>query len=76
MYKLQLAMEAPISSTELIEKLGNLADTEVAQQITEGKFEMPDEIDEATAAVLTEIGQLGVEMTSRKVSIIITPEEF
>ena len=42
MYKFQLAMGAPISSTELIKKLGNLANTEVAQKITEGKFEMPD----------------------------------
>ena len=32
-YRFQLAMDAPISSTELLSKLGNLADTEIAQQI-------------------------------------------
>ena len=45
--RFQLAMDAPISSTELIKKLGNLADTEIAQQIVEGTFDSPDEMDEA-----------------------------
>ena len=48
-YIFQRAMDAPISSTGLINKLGNLADTEIAHQIIEGTLDIPDEIDEATA---------------------------
>ena len=69
-------MDAPISSTELLHKLGNLADTEIAQQIVEGTFDIPDVIDEATAKILTEIGSMGIQLTNGSVSIDITPEEF
>ena len=41
-YRFQLAIDAPISSTNLLSKLGNLADTEIAQQIIEGTFDIPE----------------------------------
>ena len=63
-------------STDLIEKLGNLVDTEIAQHIVEGSYEVQDEIDEATAEIFKEIEAMGVEISNRKVSIIFTPEEF
>jgi len=75
-YRFQLAIDAPISSTDLSSKLGNLADTEIAQQIIEGTFDIPEEIDEATAEILEEIGSMGIEMTNGSVSITISPEEF
>ena len=75
-YRFQLAADAPISKTRLLEQLGYLADTEVAQQIIEGTFEIPDEIDDATALVLEEIGRIGVQMTSGEITLTITPEEF
>ena len=75
-YRLQLAADAPISKTRLLEQLGYLADTEVAQQIIEGTFEIPDDIDDATALVLEEIGRIGVQMTSGEITLSITPEEF
>ena len=56
-YRSKLAMDAPISSTDLIKKLGNLADTEIAQHRVEGSYEVPDKIDEATAEILKEIRQ-------------------
>ena len=61
-YRFQLAMDALISSTDLLSKLGNLADTEIAQQIIEGTFDIPEEIDEATAKILEEIGSMGIKM--------------
>ena len=69
-------MDAPIISTDLITKLGNLADTEIAQQIVEGTFDIPDEIDEATAETLEEIGSMGFQLTNGSICIVITPEEF
>ena len=77
-YRFHLAMDAPISSTDLLSKLGNLVDTEIAQQITEGTFDIPEEIDEATAEILEEIGSMGMQLANGSVSITITitPEEF
>ena len=75
-YRFQLSMNAPILSTDLIEKLGNFADTKIAQQIIEGIFDTPDEIDEATAEILDEIGSIGIQLTNSSISINIIPEEF
>ena len=75
-YRFQLAMDAPITSTDLITKVGNLADTEIAQQIVEGTFDIPDEINEATAEILEGIGSMGVLPTNGTICIIITPEEI
>ena len=61
-YRLQLAMDAPISSTDLLSKLVNLADTEIAQQIIEGTFDIPEEIDEVTAEFLEEIGLMAIQI--------------
>ena len=75
-FRFKLAADAPISATELIHKLGHLADTEIALQIVESNYEASKDIDEETRAIIEEIGALGVELTNGKVSIIITPEEF
>ena len=74
--RFQLAMNAPITSTDLITELGNLADTEIAQHIVVGTFDIPDEIDKATAEILEEIGSMGVQLTNGSICIVITPEEF
>ena len=75
-YRFQLANDAPISSTKLIEQLGYLADSDIAQQIVEGSFEIPDELDDATALILEEIGRIGVQLSNGEVTIEITAEEF
>ena len=56
--------------------MGNLADTEIAQQIIEGTFDIPDEIEEDTAEILEEIGSIGVQLTNGSICIVITPEKF
>jgi len=74
--RFQLAMDAPISSTELIHQLGHLADTEIAKQIVEGNFECPEELTKMTIAIIEEIGSMGFELTNGEITIIISPEEF
>ncbi len=71
-----MAAEASISNTRLIEQLGYLVDSEIAQQLIEGTYDIPDEVDNATALVLEEIGQVGVQLTNGDVTIEITPKEF
>ena len=65
-YRFQLANDAPISSTKLIEQLGYLADSDIAQQIVEGSFEIPDELDDDTALILEEIGRIGVQLRTAR----------
>ena len=75
-FRFKLAADAPISTTELIHKLGHLADTDIAAQIAESNYNIMEDIDDKTRAIIEEIGALGVELTNGKVCIIITPEEF
>ena len=71
-YRFQLVNDAPISKTTLIDQLGYLADTEIAQQIVEGTFDIPDEIGDSIALILEEIGKIGVKMTNGDATITIT----
>ena len=75
-YRFQLANDAPISKTTLIDQLGHLANTDIAKQIVEGSFDIPDEVDDSIALILEEIGKIGVKMTNGDAMITITPEEF
>lgn len=71
-----MAADAPISKTLLIDQLGYLGDSEIAQQLAEGSFKIPDEISDATALILEKIGRIGMQMTNGDVTITITQEEF
>ncbi len=74
--RFQLANDAPISKTMLINQLGYLADTDIAKQLVEGSYEIPDEVDDVTALLLEEIGRIGIQMTNGDISVTISPEEF
>ena len=75
-YRFQLAAQAPIESTRLIEQLGYLGDSAIAEQIIEGKYDIPDTLDDATAMLVQEIGRIGIMLTNGDITITITPEEF
>jgi hypothetical protein len=76
-YRFQLAHSAKIHSSSLAYQLGYLSDTEVAKQILEGTYEIPDDIDDATALILDEIARIGMEIVSHDgEKITITPEDF
>ena len=74
--RFQLACAAPITSTRLIYQLGYLGDSEIATQIVKGTYEIPDEVDDATALILEEIGRIGVDLTNGDKTMSITPEDF
>ena len=42
----------------------------------EGTYDIPDEVDDATALILEEIGRIGVKLSDGEVTVTITPEEF
>jgi hypothetical protein len=66
----------PISRIKLIDQLGYLGDSKIAQKIIKGTFDIPDEIDNATTLILEEIGKIGVQLSNGKVKIEITKEEL
>ena len=71
-YRFHLANNAPISHTKLIDQLGYLGASDIAQQIVKGTFDIPDEINDATALILKEIGQIGVKLSNGEITIEIT----
>jgi len=75
-YRFQLVNDAPISSTKLIKKLGYLADSDIARQLVEGSFVIPDELDDATVLILEKIDRIGDQLSNGEVIIEITAEEF
>ena len=75
-FRFQLANDAPISKTKLVKQLGYLTDTEIAQQLIEGTYDIPDEVDDATTLILEEIGRIGMQMTNGDITVTISPEEF
>jgi hypothetical protein len=56
------------------EKLRYLSDEALAKAITTGTYEIPTDLDPATAMILEEIGKLGMKIVNNE--IIITPEDF
>ena len=72
-----LAHRAPIMKTYLAKKLRYLNDEELARSILDGTFEIPDDMDDATALILEEIGKMGLKIINGEgKEIIITPEDF
>ncbi len=75
-FRFQLTTESPISSTKLIDQLGYLGNNKITQKLVEGKFDIPEEIDDTTALILEEICKSGVKLTNREVTIDVTPDDF
>ena len=75
-FRFQLATDAPINKTKLVKQLGYLADTEIAQQLIEGTYDIPDEVDDATTLILEEFGRIGMQMTNGDITVTISPETF
>ena len=57
--RFRLGHSAPISKTLLGEEVGYLSDSQVAQDIIMGTYVIPEDMEEGTALVLTEIGRVG-----------------
>ena len=74
--RFQLAKDAPLSKTLLIDDLGYLADTDTARQILNGTFPIPDEVDDITTIILEEIGRIGGLTQSGGIDSTVTPDDF
>jgi hypothetical protein len=61
-----LAHSAPIMNLLLGEKLRYLSDESLAKAIITGVYEIPTDLDPATAMILKEIGQVGNEDCQRR----------
>ena len=57
--RFRLGHSAPIEKTLLGEEVGYLSDSKVAQDIIMGTYEIPADMEEGTALLLTEIGKVG-----------------
>jgi hypothetical protein len=72
-----LAHSAPISKTLLGEKLRYLSDEAIALDIILNRYEIPDDMDEATALILREIGKMGMKIvTGDGRTLVVTPSDF
>jgi hypothetical protein len=75
--RFSLAQSAPIMNTLLGEKLQYLSNKSLAKVIITGMYDIPTNLDPATAMILKEIGTLGMKIVNSNANkIIITPEDF
>jgi hypothetical protein len=75
--RFSLAHSAPIMNLLLGEKLRYLSDESLAKTIITGTYDIPTNLEPATAMILKEIGRLGMKIVnSNNNEIIITPEDF
>ena len=59
------------------EDLKYLGDSEITKNIFTGIYEIPDDVDNATALILMEIGKLGMKIScGEEEDIVITPDNF
>jgi hypothetical protein len=71
------AHSAPIMNSLLGERLRYLSDKALAKAIITGTYNIPTDLDPATAMILREMGKLGMKIVNGdNNSIIITPKEF
>ncbi len=76
-FHFHLAHSAYITKTSISSKLGYLLDTEVSRQLIDGTYEIPMDVDDATALVMEEIARLGLKMrSSRGEEFVVSPEDF
>ena len=60
--RFQLADNVPTETTELMKQIGYLANSKIAEQILNGTFITPSDLDDATALVLEDIGRIGMQV--------------
>ena len=76
-YRFLLVHSAKITGTTLAEKLGYLSDVQVTEALFTGEMEIPDNANNVTALVLTEISRLGIEfLAGNGEKIVVSPDEF
>ena len=70
------AMGSPFYSNQLFDDVGFTGDTECAQQILEGMYEIPGGTDEFTTLLLKECAEMYRKMSREDVATYITVEDY
>ena len=76
-FRFLLAHSAKITGTTLAEKLGYLSDAQIAEALIKEDMPIPDDVDDVTALILTEISKVGLELiagTGERVTV--SPADF
>eukprot|EP00956_Cyclotella_meneghiniana_P008545 scaffold11579_cov40-Cyclotella_meneghiniana.AAC.10 len=70
------AASSPFCQGLLGEQLGYLSDTTIAESFLDGSYEIPPEIDDATALLIDEIGRIGQSVIRGSTRQDISPDKF
>jgi hypothetical protein len=74
--RFQAALIAPCHQGTFFEDVGHLADGPVAQQILEGTYEYPPDLDPVTRLLLEEAAITYAELSPTEVATYVTVEDF
>jgi hypothetical protein len=74
--RFQLALIAPCHRGKLFKDVGHLADGPVAQQILEGTYKYPQDLDPATRLLFEEATATYAALSPTAIATYVTPEEF
>ena len=74
--RFQSALIAPCHRGTFFEEVGHLADGPVSQQILEGTYEYPQDLDPATRLIFEEAARTYASLFLQEVAIYVTPEDF
>jgi hypothetical protein len=74
--RFQSALIAPCHRGTFFEEVGHLADGPVSQQILEGTYEYPQDLDPATRLLFEEAAHTYASLSPQEIAIYVTPEDF
>ncbi len=74
--RFQSALIAPCHRGTFFEEVGHLADSPVSQQILEGTYKYPQDLDPATRLLFEEAAHTYVSLSPQEIAIYVTPEDF
>ena len=74
--RFQLALIAPCHQGTFFEEVGHLVDGPVLQQILEGTYEYPQDLDPATRLLFEEATHTYASLSPQEIAIYVTPEDF
>lgn len=74
--RFQSALITPCHRGTFFEEIGHLADGPVSQQILEGTYEYPPDLDPATRLLFEEAAHIYASLSPQEVATYVTPDDF
>jgi hypothetical protein len=74
--RFQSALVAPCHQRTFFEDVGHLVDSPVLQQMLEGTYEYPQDLDQATQLLFEEAAYTYADLSKREITTYVTPEDF